>query len=1705
MTNDTIQTPRCFLALCLWLVSGFLAAQTPPVHSNQALSYQCGADAASHYLWQNNPHLQQLNTLIDRELFEHISSRNAKQPRTLSSDEVYTIPVVVHIVHNGGKENIADSQVLEGIRHINEALSALRIGNSSTMSIALCLARQDDNTMPTGGITRMQSPLTDMTIETDDLALKNLNRWNPAKYLNIWLVRSVSSASAGSAVAGYAYMPFAHGSPEDGIVVEARYFGSSAENSAAAIHELGHYLGLYHTFQGGCGNNNCLLDGDHVCDTPPDASTAHTACDAQVNSCTSDSDDHSANNPFRSVAEGGIGDQKDMATNIMDYGNLACLRVFTPGQAVRIRTTLLGVRSSLLSSPGCQDPCTAKVNTSFTANLHSVLAGATVKFTNTSTGMSIYSWRINNVEFATTEHASHTFTAPGTYSISLEASNGDPRCMRLAYDTVVVTCGARAKLTASSVYIEPGQRVDFTNASSGAHTFVWIVDGKQRSTSTSYSEIFTTAGGHLVLLIASNGLCADTAYAFVNVGSCGGRQSSIWYFGNQSGLDFSTEPPTVLSDGAIDTREGCATMCNNEGQLLFYTDGVSVWDRLHRVMPGGDKTLGGHSSSSQSALIIPYPGSRELYYIFTTDAAEALYESGLSYAVVDMSRNNGVGEVTKVERRIRDNVAEKLTAVLHNNKRDFWIVVRGLGNQFYSYLFSEAGIASQPVVSVVDNVYGFEHGAGVMKISPAGNRIVLANFKEGALEVYPFDKSSGEISQQGSYVLDNIKEPYGIEFSPNGQYLYSSQSFTPNGLYQYNLSAGSAAAVQASAFFISSGSTHKMGALQLAPNGKIYVASYNSPGLAAINAPNQPKAGCDYRSTVLTLPHTARFGLPSSINLPSQHQQGKIAGSTSVCIATTASYTLVGLNSNAAAPRWEHNGKAALSFSGDNHTAYLHFTASGSDTLIAMYEGRCSIVEDTLVITSSAPPVVSLGPDTSGCDKWPITLDPGPGFAAYRWQNGSTSRTFSVSTPGVYWVAVSTALGCTAADTIVVGSAISAAPNLGPDISTCSGVYVLDAGAGFRRYRWQDGSSDRRFTVYAPGTYRVEVETLCGLVLYDTVVVSQAPGTMQTAGDTTICLGGSAQLFAGGTTGPVLWSPSLGLSDSTSTTPIASPEQTTTYTVRGTNAEGCIVEGNVTVVVEHLPLQVRGDTTICLGGSAQLAAIGTTAPVLWIPSDGLDNPTSTTPIASPETTTTYIARSLHSNGCMMEGRVTIVVEHINLQVSGDTTICLRGSARLSASGTTAPVLWTPSDGLDNPTSPTPTASPEQTTIYTVRSTNTEGCVMEGTVTVTVRRLALQILGDTTVCMGGSVQLIVPEDIISVQWTPSDGLDNPSSRTPTASPQETTTYTAHGMTHDGCEMEGTVTIVLRQALLQTSSDTTICPGASAQLSVQGDVISVQWTPPDGLDNPFSPTPIASPQHTTTYTAHATTPEGCTVEGTVTVNVISQNQFVLRLPDTTAVPGSHMSIPLYLEVPADILPLSIPALHLAVRYRSSLLKTDGLTIGKASIAPDIDDGNYETISIELQDVVLTKSRSTITSITGTAFLGDSTSTALTIEHAQSGECLAPISLAGSLTPADVCNLSSRLIRLRDMTAPILAVAPNPASDAATAEVATSEEGPHTLSVYNLQGQLLWQGRFVHSGTRSAHLLPIGLHDIPAGLYQAVLTTPSQATTTTLSVIK
>ncbi len=328
------------ILLCVFNVIGIYAQQS-----------FCGTDAARLIQLNNDPDFKQREDNVNQILF-HQAIKSLEDKRRLMSATSY-IPVVVHIVHQNGPENISDSDVIASINQLNFRFQNAALYTDSTgnnVGIQFCLASIDPWGNPTNGITRDVSSQTDLSLPTsNDFLLKNVNRWDPLLYLNIWVIKVVQEN--GKIYGGYAYLPGSLGQQNDGIV--ERY---NVLNSEVTTHEVGHYLGLYHTFNGVCANFNCLLNGDYVCDTPPDASDTTYTC--PQNSCSTEMNDTSGFNSF-------IADVNDLP-NYMDY--TSCPLSFTLGQSDRMNASLGQIRTLLLQSNGCgQHPGGTVPTASFTA------------------------------------------------------------------------------------------------------------------------------------------------------------------------------------------------------------------------------------------------------------------------------------------------------------------------------------------------------------------------------------------------------------------------------------------------------------------------------------------------------------------------------------------------------------------------------------------------------------------------------------------------------------------------------------------------------------------------------------------------------------------------------------------------------------------------------------------------------------------------------------------------------------------------------------------------------------------------------------------------------------------------------------------------------------------------------------------------------------------------------------------------------------------------------------------------------------------------------------------------------------------------------------------------------------------------------------------------------------------------------------------
>ena len=356
------------------------------------------------------------------------------------SQTIYTIPVVFHVIHNNGPENISDDQILNGLAILNRDYAMLNSDISlvvaafetitADVGIQLALATKDPNGNCTRGINRIVSPLTSV----GDQSMKDLIMWPRNKYLNIWICLDAAGA------AGYSNLPpdvaGNWGANTDGIVVRSDYVGSigtsTSQHSRTLTHETGHWLNLYHTW--GPGNSpgvatNCNQD-DNVTDTPN--TIGWTTCSLTGSSC---------------------GNTVDNVQNYMEYSY--CSRMFTQGQRTRMRaaiTSSVASRSSLITAAnllatGVTNPSLCVADFEFNKNI--LCTGDSVAFTDISYhGITSWNWNFGDgvtlvgSDPAVHQNPIHTYSTAGTYTVTLTVSNGADQLSKTYSNVINVLGGA---------------------------------------------------------------------------------------------------------------------------------------------------------------------------------------------------------------------------------------------------------------------------------------------------------------------------------------------------------------------------------------------------------------------------------------------------------------------------------------------------------------------------------------------------------------------------------------------------------------------------------------------------------------------------------------------------------------------------------------------------------------------------------------------------------------------------------------------------------------------------------------------------------------------------------------------------------------------------------------------------------------------------------------------------------------------------------------------------------------------------------------------------------------------------------------------------------------------------------------------------------------------------------------------------------------
>ena len=321
-------------------------------------------------------------------------------------------------------------------------------------------------------------------------------------------------------------------------------------------------------------------------------------------------------------------------------------------------------------------------------------------------------------------------------------------------------------------------------------------------------------------------------------------QADRWYFGQNAALDFRQGNPVAdLSNYVLNVRTSPAIISDSTGNVLFFTDGATVWNRNGGIMDNGTG-LHGYPGHTMPAIIVPKPGSDTIYYIFTTHSMKmnnidprTIY--GLEYNEVSMARAGGMGAVTRKNKPLLPpEFASKLTAVMNSNGVDYWVVAHKFNsNEFCSFRVTSSGVDSANYVSssvgAVHNAPGeTNNGFGYMKISPDGTKLALAILGSDIYEIFNFDASTGKVSNAITSPAVLSMKPMVLNFHPipgiymqqlllqvTGRHSIHIHSY----LFQFDINQGTGIFTNFDTIAVNNTGSY-FGGMQLGTDGRIYVS-----------------------------------------------------------------------------------------------------------------------------------------------------------------------------------------------------------------------------------------------------------------------------------------------------------------------------------------------------------------------------------------------------------------------------------------------------------------------------------------------------------------------------------------------------------------------------------------------------------------------------------------------------------------------------------------------------------------------------------------------------------------------------------------------------------------------------------------------------------------------------------------------------------------
>lgn len=669
-------------------------------------------------------------------------------------------------------------------------------------------------------------------------------------------------------------------------------------------------------------------------------------------------------------------------------------------------------------------------------------------------------------------------------------------------------------------------------------------------------------------------------------------QFNNWYFGQKAGIHFNdSSGPKPLKNSQMHANGASSSISDSLGNLLFYTNGGIVWNKNHDTMLNGEglseSVCAGPSMYyylNTTALIVKQPGNKHNYFVFSLDSNTDNFghiDWYACYAIVDMSLDGGLGGVVLKNKILFNNYFAQLSAVRHANNTDVWLAgIKRYSDTIFCFKITDTGVVFPAVINRLHG-YKFDENTmsrgqkGQFKFSPDGRRLGFIyenNVFRDSTSIYlmDFNNSTGLLSNL-RVVQDKTKYNLaGLEFSPNGKFLYTSESIYSK-IYQTPIDSFKAGMdfLSISREVSSLKIYEHSGDLQLAPDGKIYIATFDT-FLNSIERPNEIGNNCGFKHKAVLLSGLSLRNLPAFVQ--SDIYKEPLLVSRTYCQSDTAYLSLkfarydsllwdfgdghtLRTRRDSVIHTYKDSGsyRVRLVLYQQNYTdtlfhrvqiRYIPRRLLGNDTIICkgssllLFAGRPMIKQhrwgngdtvsltmpadstgvytiryrtehcyayDSIQVTVAPKPTVYLGNDTSFCHAFSHLLNAGTGFKTYTWNTGDTGYTLMVNTSGRYSVRVTDTMHCAGADTIDLDEIRAAEIGVALDTQTCRYVYLSVKPHAALQFLWSTGDTGTRIRVDDTGLYYV-TQVHRFCSRTDSVYIKQLPMPVVDLGpDTTLC------------------------------------------------------------------------------------------------------------------------------------------------------------------------------------------------------------------------------------------------------------------------------------------------------------------------------------------------------------------------------------------------------------------------------------------------------------------------------------------------------------------------------------------------------------------------------------------------------------------------